>query len=222
MRTFFTRAALALLISLPLACTAADDAASGNGSYKLGQHYKTVRTPQPTAEAGKVEVSEVFWYGCVHCFQFEPYVDRWLAKKPADVNFVRLPSSLGRPAGILHSKAFYAAEQLGVFDKIHKALFGAMHGQGKLLATQEDLRDFFVTTAGVKPDDFDAAFTGFAADNRVRRTEIALRDMGIASTPTVVIDGRWYTNGTMAGGHEQVFGVVEQLVKQVRAERKSK
>jgi thiol:disulfide interchange protein DsbA len=217
MRFFFTRAALALLASLPLACSAADDA-----PFKAGQHYKLVHSAQPPADPAKIEVAEVFWYGCVHCFQFESYVDKWLAKKPADVTFVRLPSSLGRPVGILHSKAFYAAEMLGVFDKIHKPLFGAMHSQGQLLATPEALRDFFVKNAGVSAEDFDGAFTGFAADNRVRRTETQLREMGIVSTPTVVIDGRWYTNGTMAGGYDKVFAVVEQLVKQAREERKSK
>lgn len=217
MRTFFTRAALALFATLPLACTAADDA-----PFKAGQHYKLVRTAQPPVDPARIEVAEVFWYGCVHCFQFETYVDKWLEKKPADVNFVRLPSSLGRPVGILHSKAFYAAEVLGVFERIHKPLFGAMHGEGRLMATQEDLRAFFAKNAGVKAEDFDAAFTGFAADNRVRRTETQLREMGIGSTPTVVIDGRWYTNGTLAGGYNQVFAVVDQLVKQAREERKSR
>ncbi len=216
MRIFFARTALVLLAGLPLACTAADDA-----PFKAGQHYKPVRTAQPPADPAKIEVAEVFWYGCVHCFQFEPYVDQWLAKKPAEVAFVRLPSSLGRPVGILHSKAFYAAEVLGVFDKIHKPLFAAMHGDGKTFGTQEELRAFFVKNAGVSAEDFDGAFTGFAADNRVRRTETQLREMGIASTPTVVIDGRWYTNGSMAGGYDKVFAVVEQLVKQARKERKS-
>ena len=180
MRIFVTRTALALLASLPLACSAADEA-----QFKAGQHYKLVRTAQPPADPAKIEVAEVFWYGCVHCFQFEPYVDQWLEKKPAGVNFVRLPSSLGRPVGILHSKAFYAAEVLGVFDKIHKQIFVAMNNEGKLLATQDDLRAFFVKNAGVSAEDFDSAFTGFAADNRVRRTETQLREMGIASTPTV-------------------------------------
>jgi protein dithiol oxidoreductase (disulfide-forming) len=214
---YLTRAVLALLLATPLACSAAESA-----PFKLGQHYRAVGTVQPPTDPTRIDVAEVFWYGCPHCFQFEPYVERYLERKPADVNFIRLPSSLGRPVGILHSKAFYAAELLGVTDRIHKPLFGAMHGQGRMLATPDEIRQFFIAHAGINGEDFDGAFTGFAVDSRVRRTETAIREMGITSVPTVVVGGRYMTNGTMAGGHEKVLEVVEFLVKKVREERKKR
>lgn len=217
MRTFFTRAALALFAALPLACTAADDA-----PFKAGQHYKLVRTAQAPADPARIEVMEVYAYSCFHCFSFEPIADRWKAKKPADVEFIRQPWSLGNTAMFPRSKAFYAAQMLGVEEKFHKALFGAIHGQNKLMTTPEDLRALFVEQTGLKGEDFDGAFTGFSADSRVRRAESIVRDLGIASVPTMVVDGRWYTNGTLAGGPNKVFDVVEQLVKQAREERKSR
>lgn len=214
---FLTRAALALMVLSPLACSAKD-----GDEFLLGQHYREVRTVLAPTDPKRIEVAEAFWYGCPHCFQFEPTIDKWLAKKPADVDFVRLPSSLGRPAGILHSKAFYAAEMLGVTDKIHKPLFGAMHGQGKMMATPEEIRAFFAATAGVKAEDFDGAFTGFAVDSRVRRAESLLKDYGITAVPTVIVGGKYYTYGSLAGNHENMLRVIDFLVAKVRKERGSK
>ena len=211
-------AVLALFGCLPLACSASDVPAR----FLLDQHYKAVRTVQPPADPLKIEVMEVFSYSCPHCFHFEPMVDQWLEKKPADVEFTRLQWGLGQPVGILRSKAFYAAKVLGVLDKFHKALFGAIHGQGKMMATTEELRALFVEQTGLKGEDFDGAFTGFAVDNRVRKSENLVRDLGITSVPTVVVDGRWYTNGTLAGGgsNNNVFDVVDFLVQQARTDRK--
>lgn len=213
---FIARAALALIAALPLACTAADDA-----PFKAGQHYKSVRTVQPPADPARIEVMEVYAYSCPHCLSFEPLVDEWKKNKPADVEFVRQPWTLGNPAMLVRSKAFYAAQMLGVEEKFHKALFGAIHGLSKMMTTPEELRALFVEHTGMKAEEFDGVFTGFASDSRARRGESVVRDFGIGSVPTVVVDGRWYTNGTMAGGgHKQVFAVVDFLVKQARAERK--
>jgi len=212
---FAARAALVLVAMLPLACSAAPES-----EFKSGQHYKSVRVEQKPADPAKIEVAEVFWYGCGHCFSFEHAVAKWAAGKPGDVNFIRIPSSLGRPIGMTHSKAYYTAELLGITDKIHLPLFEAIHKDGRMMGTQEELRELFVKAAGIKPEDFDGAFAGFAVDSRVRIAETQLRDMGIASTPTMVVDGKWYTNGSMAGSHDKLIQVVNHLVEKARAERK--
>ena len=212
---FLSRAALALLAALPLACTAADES-----EFKAGQHYKEVRAPQPVDDPSKIEVAEVFWYGCSHCHQFEGYIDKWLPGKSGDIAFVRIPAALGRPIGVTHSKAYYTAEMLGVIERVHKPLFVAIHKDGKMMGTPEQLRELFVKEGGVKPEDFDGAFGGFAVDSRVRIAETALREMGVASTPTVLVHRKWYTNGSMAGGYDKVFKVVDELVKKARAEKK--
>lgn len=215
--TSLFRAVLALGLALSWGCSQADVPAK----YLLDQHYKAVRQPvaSPTA---KVEVMEVFSYSCIHCFNFEPMVDKWLKTKPADVVFVQQPWSLGQPAALPRSKAVVAARQLGVHEKFHKALFGAIHGQGKVMATNADLEALFVSSTGMDAQQFRDAFNGFAADSEVRRGENLVRDLGLSSVPTVVVDGRWYTNGSMAGGNEKVFAVVDFLVAQAKLARKSK
>ena len=206
---------LAVLAVLPLACSAAE-----KPKYELGNQYKEVRTPQPTANPAKIEVMEVFAYSCPHCYAFEPKLQEWLKKKPADVEFVRLPHTLGQPANILRNKAFYTAQMLGVFDKFHEALFTAIHAQGKTLATPEEIRDLFVKSTGVKGEDFDGAFSSFAVDAGFRRGENAIRDMGIASVPSLIIEGRYITN-PRTGGFPEMLAVTDFLVEQARKERKS-
>lgn len=217
-RFLLGRSILALTACLPLACSAADVPAR----FILGQHYKTTRAALPPADPAKVEVMEVFSYSCSHCFSFEPMVEKWLEKKPAGVEFIRQPWTLGQPAALPRSKAFYAAQQLGVFEKFHKALFGSIHGQGKIMATEEDLRGLFLASTGLSAEDFNGAYSGFATDNRVRRGENIVRELGVTSVPTVVVDGRWYTNGTMAGSNDKVFAIVDFLVQQAKADRKIK
>lgn len=215
--TSMFRAVLALGLTLSWGCSQADVPAK----YVIDQHFKAVRLPV-AATSGKVEVMEVFSYSCSHCFNFEPMVEKWLKTKPADVVFVQQPWSLGQPAALPRSKAAVAARQLGVYEKFHKALFGAIHGQGKVMATNADLEELFVSSTGLDVQQFRDAFNGFAADSEVRRGENLVRDFGLSSVPTVVVDGRWYTNGSMAGGNDKVFAVVDFLVSQAKSARKAK
>lgn len=219
MRIFASRTLRALLLAtltLPLACTAADVPER----FVLDQHYKAVRQAQSPADRTKVEVMEVFSYSCPHCFHFEPAVMKWAASRPSGVVFVRQPWSLGQPTALPRSRAVFAAEQLGVFEKFHKALFGAIHAQGKVMATESDLENLFVTSTGIDAQQYRDAYSGFATDNHVRRGENMVRDLGLNSVPTMVVDGRWFINGTTAGGNDKVFEIVDFLVKKVKAERK--
>jgi len=208
--------ALVVLIALsPLACSAAEAPAK----YKLGEHYLRVRAVQQPANPAKIEVMEVFAYSCPHCFQFEPALAKWLKSKSADVEFVQMPHTLGQPAGALRNKAFHAAKMLGVLDKFHPALFGAIHGQSRAMATAEEIRALFVERTGVKAEDFDGAFSSFAADAGYRRGESTVQAMGITSVPTMVVDGTYFTSPNAGGGFKGMLAVTDFLVEQARRER---
>jgi thiol:disulfide interchange protein DsbA len=207
--------ALVVLASLsPLACSAAD-----GPQYKLGEHYQRVRTPQPPADKTKIQVMEVFAYSCPHCYSLEPALKKWLAKKPADVDFVRSPHTLGQPANQARNRAFYAAQMLGVLDKFHSALFDAIHQQRKDIAKPEQLRALFVEKTGVKGEDFDGAYNSFAADAGFRRGETAIMGMGISSVPTLVVDGEYFVSPNLAGGFDGMLKVTDFLVEIARKER---
>ena len=211
---FLSRALVALVALLPLACSAAEAP-----KYKLGEHYQRVRAAQAPADPSKIEVMEVFAYSCPHCFKFKPELSAWLKKKPADVAFVRSPHTLGQPAGAARNKAFYAAQMLGVVDKFHPALFAAMHAEGKPMSTPEELRALFVKSTGVKGEEFDGVFSGFAADAGFRRGEMAIQAMGITSVPMLVVNGEYMVSPSSGGGFAGMLAIADFLVEQARRER---
>ncbi len=212
----FVRALFVLASMVPVACSAA-----GDEPYQLGTHYKMVNDPSPSS-GKRIEVDEFFWYGCGHCFAFEPEIEKWVESKPADVDFVPVPNTLGRPIGMLHSKTYYTAEALGVTAKTHRAFFEAIHTAQQPMDKVEDIAAFFNKTTGVLPDVFVSTFNGFAVDSRSRQAELLAKQYGIASTPTVVVGGRYMVNPAMTKGFPDMIKIMNFLVDKVRAERKKK
>lgn len=211
------RALVASLALLSLACSAQDKGVQ----YQEGKHFKAVKTAAKPVDPKRITVEEFFWYGCQHCFHFEPTINAWKARKPADVDFARIPNSLGQAAGIAHQKAFYTAEALNVSDQIHPALFSAIHEKRQQVFTQEALAAFFNAQTGILPDVFNSTFTGFAVDSRVRRADTLSKDYLIFSVPTVVVGGKYQTTAQMAGGSfDDMTKVIDFLIEKVRKERK--
>jgi thiol:disulfide interchange protein DsbA len=214
----FARLLLSVSVLLPIACSATEPAAV----FKEGTQYAKVREALPPVDPKRVEVDEFFWYGCPHCYHLDPIVDAWRAHKPADVDFVRIPNSLGRDEGITHSKAFYTADVLNLGDKIHKPLFVAIHEQHMVLNTQAEMQAFFTAQTGILPDVFNNTFSGFAVATKVGRAESLSKSFGVASVPVIVVGGKYTTSPAMAGTPEQTFKVVDFLIAKVRQERKGK
>ena len=216
MRTLL-RGAFAALTLMTFACSAQDAT-----QYERGKQYNTVREASKPADPKRVEVAEFFWYGCPHCYAFDPTVDKWKASKPADVDFVRYPSTLGRNEGRLHARAFYTAEALNVFPKMHAAMFSAIHKQHQPLNSEAQIASLFNRETGVLPDVFTSTFNGFAVDSRARKAEQLAVGYGLTSVPIIVVGGKYTTSAAMAGGFEQAFKVVDFLVAKVRQERGGK
>lgn len=184
--------------------------ASAAANYKEKIHYELVQPPQPTTTKDKVEVVEMFWYGCPHCNALEPYVERWLKRKPENAEFVRIPAVF-RPSWELHARAFYTAEILGVLDKTHSAMFEAIHNQKRHLNTEEELMKFFAEH-GVKNDDFKRVFHSFAVEAKVRRAKDLSQRYGIKGVPAIIVNGKYRTGAQLAGGNANIFKVVNFLV----------
>jgi thiol:disulfide interchange protein DsbA len=196
---------------IPVACSAQPEA------YVEGEHYKQVRNIEQS-EGDSVRVTEVFWYGCPHCYRFEPHVREWKASAPDYVEFERLPTALGREAGRLQVKAFYAAGALDVQDEVHAAIFDAIHNKRRQLASEDALADIF-EASGVSREDFKKAFNGFTVESRTRQAERRVSDFGISSVPTVIVDGRWQVGAGGAGSFEEMLAIVDFLVAKARSER---
>jgi thiol:disulfide interchange protein DsbA len=178
------------------------------------QGYRTLDVAAPANDADSVQVTEFFWYGCPHCYRFEPYVERWLKDKPADVEFRRMPAALS-PEWALHGRAFYAAQVLGVLDQFHQAMFKAMHEQGQRMRSAEAIGEF-AASLGLDGDAFVDTMNSFAVDSRMRRAKQLQKDYGVSGTPAVVIDGRYLTSGSMAGNFERMMDIIDARVAAVR------
>ncbi len=209
-----SKSRLALPLSLALfAVTAAADAPS----YVESRDYERINPPQTTqSDDGRIEVVEVFWYGCPHCYDFEPYIERWLESRPADVDFRRVPGVF-RGTWVVHAKAYYAAEQLGVLDRIHSPLFKAMHEQRRALNDEEAMAAFFVEQ-GVPRAQFDKAWQSFSVESKVRQAMALTRGYGISGVPSVIVNGKYRSSASLAGGFDQVLKVVDFLVDKEREE----
>jgi protein dithiol oxidoreductase (disulfide-forming) len=212
-RLFAAIAATSLSL-FTLACSAKDAS-----EYVEGKHYKVVREVAEPSDNKRIAVEEFFWYGCGHCYNFEATVEPWAERLPADVDFVRVPNSLGRPIGLLHSKAYYTAETLKLIDSVHPKLFEAMHVRRLPLSTEAQIVGVFEANSPVMPDVVENTLKGFAVDARVRRAESLSRGYGVTSTPTLVVGGKYYTNPSLAGGFDEMVDLADMLIEKVRQER---
>lgn len=176
-----------------------------------GVHYKLLQPAQPTNVApGKVEVVEVFWYACGHCYVLEPKLEAWDKKgRPANAQLVRLPATWNDMLKA-HARLFYTTELLGK-QNLHPEIWREINVKRNRLDTPEAIEAFF-TSRGVSKADFQKAFSGFAIDSKVLKAEDMNRRYKITSTPTVIVNGKYMTDVSMAGGEDQLFEVINALV----------
>ncbi|WP_455234610.1 thiol:disulfide interchange protein DsbA/DsbL [Thiogranum longum] len=182
--------------------------------FNEGTEYQAITNAQPTASADKIEVLELFWYGCPHCYHFEPVLEDWLKNKPDDVVFVRMPAILG-PNWELLARGYYTAEFLDAVDKIHKPLFDYIHKERKRISSVDELKTFFVEH-GVSASDFDNTFNSFAVITKTNRSKQVRSMYGLTGVPTLVINGKYRTTAKQAGGNEKMLKVVDYLIDKER------
>ncbi len=179
--------------------------------------YKLIIPAQPTQTDGKIEVLEVFWYGCPHCYHFEPFVTEWLKTKPDDVDFRRMPGIFNKN-WVPHAKAYFTAEKLGVLDRIHSQLFDALHKDRKRIFTESELKDFFVSQ-GIDGDEFTRIYNSSEVETKFKQAFIMGQRYKITGVPAVIVNGKYMTSGSMAGSYENLLKTIDQLVDKERKEQ---
>ena len=194
----------------PAASNEASVAAPTSARFQLGKHYTRLSPTQPTSSSpDKVEVAEIFWYGCPHCYALDPSLKSWVASKPDYVAFVRVPVAWSDVAKA-HARAFYTEEALGKIGAIHDALFREIQEKHDLLDTEDKLRAFF-GTFGVDDATFKAAYESAGVQTKVQRADELVRRYRVASVPTIVVNGKYTTDVGLAGGNEQLFALIGEL-----------
>lgn len=200
---------LALLLSF---------AASVNAQPQLfveGTHYDELSSPVRTADPNKVEVTEVFWYGCGHCYAFEPLVESWEAQLASDVAFVRSPGMWSQIMET-HAQIYFVAQALGVLDKTHVLIFDEIHQRGNSLQTQQAVRALFVRE-GVDADEFDKTWSSFAVNSKVKQAGTRMIDYGVRGVPSLIVNGKYRVSAnTAVPTQADMLRVVNFLVEKER------
>lgn len=197
--------------------SAAVSQAKSDSKYKKGTHYQEFVPAQPKVTGtDKIEVVEVFWYGCTHCFAFDPYVQQWEAGLDSDVTFVRMPA-IWNATLETHAKAFYTAEILAKSGALknpgafHDAFFAEIHKNRQPLASPRSIQAFF-ERFGVTPGDYEKAFKSFELDQRVRTAKDLTRRYKISGVPAVVVNGKYTNLSNSLKGYDDYIGLMDALV----------
>ena len=184
--------------------------------YASGDHAQHARfvkldpTVPPVVDNGaRHEVVELFWYGCSHCFDFEPHINKWKQSKAEDVSFVRVPA-IFNARWEQHARAFYALELMGELEKGHDLLFSGIHEQGRGLHDLDSMARFFAANE-IDEAKFRESFNSFAVETKISRAKQLIRQYQITGVPAVIIDGEYRTSASQAGGYPQLIGVIEEL-----------
>lgn len=182
--------------------------------FTEGVDYALVTKQSKPANPGKITVTEVFWYGCPHCFRLEPFVVEWKKTIPADVVFEQVPSVLN-PRWSDHARAYFALEMMGAVDKVHQPLLDAIHVKRQRLTSEQTLTEF-VTGLGVDGKQFKENYYSFPVDSKLRKARQKERKYGHTGVPAVIVNGKYRTSGSMAGSYKRMMQIVDFLVEKER------
>ena len=188
--------------------------AQAQGAPKEGTHYVRLSTPATVTLSGpdkKLEVVEFFWYGCPHCYAFEPVLEGWVKKLPADVAFRQVPVGFMAPHQ-QHQRLFYALEETGQMAALHRKVFNAIHQQGKRLNNDAEIAQL-AKDNGADGDKLVQTMKGFSVSTKATRAKQLADAYKIDGVPALGIHGRFYTAASLAGSHERAVAVADYLIQ---------
>jgi thiol:disulfide interchange protein DsbA len=188
-----------------------------------GKDFQPVNPPQPTENAGKVEVIEFFSYACPHCESMEPSMSAWLKRKPPDVDFKRVPAVF-QDSWLPFARIYYTIDAMGLVDKLHHEVFAAIHKQKVRLQDPKVLFDW-VATKGVDRKKFEETYNSFAVQSLTQRAPDITRRYNVPFTPSIVVDGRYLTGPSMtstgnAVDYDRFYKVLDQMIASERNKKK--
>jgi thiol:disulfide interchange protein DsbA len=184
------------------------------GAPVEGKDYVRLAQPVPMPASGKVEVVEFFGYWCPHCNSFEPAIDAWSKKLPADVSFRRVPVAFSAPQEP-YAKIYLALEALGQLDAMHRKVFTAIHVQRQRLEKDADI-SAFVSANGLDAAKFMDTYKGFTVASKFKQARQLADAYKIDGVPTIGIHGRFFTSPSLVGSGEQALRVTDHLIQRAK------
>lgn len=180
-----------------------------------GKEYVQLSNAVPVSVPGKIEVVELFWYGCPHCYEFEPVLNAWVETLPDDVNFVRVPALFG---GVwnTHGQLFIALEAMKVEPQVHEAIFAAVHREGRKLATPKEMAEF-LAAQGVDSEAFLKTYNSFGVKSQMEKAKKLAMAYQVTGVPVLVVNGKYRLDLGSAGGPQQAVALADHLIARERA-----
>ncbi len=174
------------------------------------QGYKVIKPAQPTRTGDKIEVLEIFWYGCPHCYSFEPLLAAWKPTLAEDVVFRRMPAVLNKN-WIAHARAFFAAERMGVLEQVHLPLFKALHQDRKRIYSKAEIIDF-VGGLGIDTEAFEMHYDSNETEIKMKSAFIQAQRFKLTGVPAVVVNGKYLVSATLSGSLDDMLTTVDALI----------
>ena len=172
---------------------------------------------QPVRTGDQIEVLEIFWYGCPHCYALEPYLKKWLKNKPEFVEFVQLPAVLNR-SWAFDARVFYTFVALGLMDELHEAYFDAIHQDRRRMKNVEQVASW-AQEQGIDPKLILDTFNSFGVDSMLANATQMSGRYEADGVPTIIIDGKYRTTVSLAGGHNEMIDLINYLAQRAKSER---
>lgn len=197
-----------------VALTIAGFMASGVNAALTEKDYREIKPAQATEEGPKVEVIEFFWYGCPHCYELEPTLKKWLARKPDDVTFRRVPA-IFRQSWVPGAQTFYTLETMGELDRMHAKVFDAIHIERQPFSDMSAISGWMGKN-GIDAKKFEDTAKSFAVSGKVQRAQQMSAAYQLTGVPALVVDGKYIALGNSFDG---MIAIVDQLIERAREER---
>ncbi len=185
-----------------------------SAEYTEGKQYAVITPPVSTqAPDGKVEVAEIFWYGCPHCYNLEPTIAEYLKQKPENIYFNRIPATLS-PKWAFHARLYYIGRMLDPdgSKNVHTKIFEAFHKQRRRIDNDDAIRRYF-ESIGFKLDDINNAMKSMELNSMIAYATDISNKSKLDSVPTIIVNGKYLTGPSMMTGSDKLIDVINYLSK---------
>ena len=184
-----------------------------SSSYVFAQKYVQIST-EKQQESKSIIIYEFFWYGCPHCYNLEPTMERIEADLDKDTKIVKLPVAL-RDSWIPHAKLFYALQQMGKIDEVHNLIFEEIHLEDNRLNTEQQMVDF-LGKHGIDTNKFIEKYNSFCTEARIKKASNLAKKYQINSVPTIIVNGKYLTSGSYVSSYDELYSVINLLIERER------
>lgn len=182
--------------------------------YVQGRHYQILDNPTVTRNPSKIEVVEVFWFGCNHCYTLESYIQPWKKDLPNDVDFWKSHITWNAQAET-HARLFYSAKALGIEEKAIPAAFTAIWRERRNLLGNSEV-EYFFKGFGIEKERYLSVSNSFGVNNAVKQASNRMRQWAVTGVPTIIVNGKYKVSGTREIGTSKLLEVVDFLIEKER------